>query len=1016
MKNFNINQLTKNVVSLLLFVVFASISVTAFAGSHPHGSTTITSFAPTQGVQNDHIIITGANFANVTSVTFGGKPAQSFQIISDTQIDAVLDSGRTGAVVITGPGIYDSLAGFTYLYKPQVLKITPTIAAAGDLVTIKAIFLVNVIGVTFGGVPAKSFSVVSPNQINAYVDNGATGSVAIILATGADSISGFVYNSMNPTIDHFTPTSAQKGNTVSVFGNDFVNVQAVYFGGIRASSFKVTSTTQIDAVVDSGASGSVTVQTAAKTATLAGFTYIGPQTTITSFSPATASTGTTVQISGTNFVNVFEVDFGGTKAKSFQVVSPTKINAVVDAGSSGDVMVRSDYNTATLPGFTFQPPPPPPPTITTINPFVAKIGDPIVITGTNLSTATAVTFGGKPVASFQVNGDTKITAILGDGDDGNVVVTTPAGQATFSGFTFNSPPPKIASVSALAGGKGTVITITGDYFTRVNQVKFGGTAAAGFQVISRTQIQAQVDYGSSGYIAVFSPLGIDSIAGFTYTPPPPVIAWLDPSSVTEDMELIISGDNVGYATAVTIGGVPVKSIKVYSPGLIHVFVGPGIPGAAQVVVTTPNGTVSSGTNFYAPQPQVSSFSPLTGSVGTVVTVKGKYFKYANYVDFLSDVTSNLKSAYSFRIISDSLLTAVVDTACTGMLGVGNNRRSYGWSSALFTYRDPLQPLVAASGTNPVSGAINTEITVDSSVQEYNGNPYVQRHYDIEPVNNPSTSTALVTLYFFQYEFDNYNQVPNHGFDLPTGPADIANKANLRVYQYHGFSATSTPGTYDSTGIEINPDDNNIVWNAVTQMWEVTFEINGFSGFFVASMGSAILPLKLLSFSAQQKEHNVMLNWKTADEKNVAHFEILKSSDGTIFTWIATVKSLLQAGENTYSYNDPAGNATTNYYRIKVVDNDGKFTLSNVVKTFGVTDNVLAVYPNPAREKITVTYPQAKENNQVKLIDLSGRIVKIVKMEKGSIQTIINLQGVAAGPYKIVWSDGKQTIVKSLIVE
>lgn len=1055
--------------------------------------TKITSFTPALGAAGDHILITGTDLDDINSVTFGGQPAASFHVVSSTQIDVVLASGSQGAVAVKGPYSTDSNWRFVFLIPPYITQFYPVRAFAGDLVRIYGYgdSFANATAVSFGGVPAKSFTVVSPVEIDAYVDSGASGAITITTPIGTGSGGGFVYAQPNPSIDRFTPASGKKNDIIVIYGNDFINVQQVYFGTVRAKGFTVNSSTAITATVDSGASGAVSVQTATKTVSLDGFTYGGPQTTITSFAPTNAPAGATVQITGTNFVNVFAVSFGGLKAKSFQVISPTQINAVVDTGRTGDVVVQSDYNTAVLSGFTFQAPQttitsfapataytgntvqisgtnfvnvsevsfggvraksfqvisstqinavvdtgrsgdvvvksnyntatsagfifqPPPPTITTINPYVAKIGDPIVITGTNFTTATAVTFGGVAATSFQVNSDTQITAILGDGDDGDVVVTTKGGQGTYSGFMFNSPPPKITSVSSLSGGKGTVITITGNYLNRVNNVTFGGTYASGIQIISRNEIQAQVDYGSSGYVAVFSPLGIDSIAGFTYTHLAPVISNYEPNSVTEDVELIISGDNVGYATAVTIGGVPVKSIKVFSPGLIHVFVGAGKPGAADLVITTPDGSVTTGLNFYAPQPQVYSFSPLMGSVGTVVTVKGKYLNYAKYVDFLSN--PDLKSASSFEIISDSVLKAVIDTACAGMLGVGNDSRSYGWSQTPFDYKEPMQPTVTPSGSNPVSGTIDVKVIVDSSVQEYNGNPYVQRHYDIEPENNPSTSTALVTLYFFQYEFDNYNLVPNHGADLPTGPTDDANKANLRIFQYHGFSTSSIPGTYDGLGIEINPDDNNIVWNAATQMWEVSFQISGFSGFFVASMGSAILPLKLISFSAQQKESNVILNWKTADEKNVDHFEVLKSTDGAAFNRIATVKSLLQTGENTYSYNDPSVYSATTYYRLKIVDSDGKFSLSKVVKVVGTTDKLLSLYPNPAKGKVTITYAEAKENTQIKVVDLSGRILKIVKAEKGSTQTTINLQGVATGTYKLVWSDGKQTIVKSLIVE
>ena len=54
--------------------------------------------------------------------------------------------------------------------------------------------------------------------------------------------------------------------------------------------------------------------------------------------------------------------------------------------------------------------------------------------------------------------------------------------------------------------------------------------------------------------------------------------------------------------------------------------------------------------------------------------------------------------------------------------------------------------------------IKTKTTIDATVQSFGGNAYLQRHYDIEPMNNASTATATLTLYFTQQDFDNYNAV------------------------------------------------------------------------------------------------------------------------------------------------------------------------------------------------------------------------------------------------------------------
>lgn len=77
-----------------------------------------------------------------------------------------------------------------------------------------------------------------------------------------------------------------------------------------------------------------------------------PAPTITDFTPATAGTGATVTITGTNFGSASSVKFGGTEAV-FTLVSTSQITAIVGAGASGDVSVTTPGGTATKSGFTF---------------------------------------------------------------------------------------------------------------------------------------------------------------------------------------------------------------------------------------------------------------------------------------------------------------------------------------------------------------------------------------------------------------------------------------------------------------------------------------------------------------------------------------------------------------------------------------------------------------------------------------------------------------------------------------
>lgn len=75
--------------------------------------------------------------------------------------------------------------------------------------------------------------------------------------------------------------------------------------------------------------------------------------TISAFTPTSASTGTTVTITGTDFTGATGVSFGGVPASSFVVVSATQITAVVASGSSGSVQVTNIDGTGSRTGFFY---------------------------------------------------------------------------------------------------------------------------------------------------------------------------------------------------------------------------------------------------------------------------------------------------------------------------------------------------------------------------------------------------------------------------------------------------------------------------------------------------------------------------------------------------------------------------------------------------------------------------------------------------------------------------------------
>jgi Leucine-rich repeat (LRR) protein len=335
------------------------------------------------------------------------------------------------------------------------------------------------------------------------------------------------------------------------------------------------------------------------------------------------------------------------------------------------------------------------------------------------------------------------------------------------------------------------------------------------------------------------------------------------------------------------------------------------------------------------------------------------------------------------------------------------------------YQSLLLSITPAAGANTLGGEVNFKVTIDPVVSSFNNQPYVQRHYDITPTVNAANAQAIVTLYFTQQEFDNFNATPAHGLDLPTGPADAAGIANLRVYQYHGFSASSAPGTYAGNAVEIDPLDAGIVWDAAAAYWQVSFAVNGFSGFFVSSLNASLLPVKLAAFTGKWQDGMTILRWTTATEINTRYFELQRSSDGNAFTGIATIPA---AGNSNigvnYSYNDNAGNtAAYYYYRLKTVDADGQFSHSKVIKiTRSLPAPEISVWPNPAREKLLLRLPPALGAYTVVISNMGGQTVKTMLIPAGTTQLAVNLQDLAKGVYSVVCRQGTAMLQCSLVIE
>ncbi len=155
-----------------------------------------------------------------------------------------------------------------------------------------------------------------------------------------------------------------------------------------------------------------------------------------------------------------------------------------------------------------------------------------------------------------------------------------------------------------------------------------------------------------------------------------------------------------------------------------------------------------------------------------------------------------------------------------------------------------------------------------------------------------------------------------------------------------------------------------------------------------------LPLNIISFVAERKNDNkIKLNWVVENNDAVVKFIVEKSFDGIAFNSITTMVSDKQ---NEYSFIDVAVKRNV-FYRIKVLNNDGKFIYSSVLLvTVNAKGESFNVYPNPLQMGSSVSIKSAS-TDKIKLVicDVAGKIL----WEQNSI--INEGNNIVALPYNIL---------------
>jgi hypothetical protein len=216
--------------------------------------------------------------------------------------------------------------------------------------------------------------------------------------------------------------------------------------------------------------------------------------------------------------------------------------------------------------------------------------------------------------------------------------------------------------------------------------------------------------------------------------------------------------------------------------------------------------------------------------------------------------------------------------------------------------------------------------------------------------------------------------------------------------------------------QVMTSPNGINWtlrnSAVGNAWLAVTYANGLfvavasSGTNNRVMTSGIftpLPLKWVSVTGSlNTQKQAVLHWRV-DEDNVDRYEIEKSDNGVHFLLTGIIKSKGN-GTNNYSHTAITVLTGTGYYRIKQVDINGSFTFSTIIRLSASKQSPATLFPNPAKELITVTVGNGLLYTDAQLMDMNGRLIHQFRISNTSFT--ITTAELSSGIYMIKWADGE----------
>lgn len=182
---------------------------------------------------------------------------------------------------------------------------------------------------------------------------------------------------------------------------------------------------------------------------------------------------------------------------------------------------------------------------------------------------------------------------------------------------------------------------------------------------------------------------------------------------------------------------------------------------------------------------------------------------------------------------------------------------------------------------------------------------------------------------------------------------------------------------------------------------------------IASWNMQVLALNSIDVKAVKNNDAISITWQTLNESDIKSFTVERSINASDYEAINTIPA--KGIASRYSYIDKNPFIGINYYRIRESSVNGSNAFSPVVNVLFNVNSIISLYPNPAKNTVTVKGLNKNITTIIKIIGMNGTEISSQISAQSSSATL-NISALSNGTYFVQVAQGDKLVSLKLVKE